>query len=349
MNSEILSRFVDSYGEAALFFGAWLIVGLVLDQLVASLIKNYAKRHRSKIGFAFAKSFHGLISWMAGLIGFWIAFFRTPLPARINRDLSVYLKLATVVILTLFFARITSHLVRVYANREDTNLPASSIFVNLARALVLIIGFGIALAVLGISLTPIITALGVGGLAVGLALQPTLDNLFSGIQIIASKQIMPNDYVRLETGEEGIVEDVTWRNTTIRRGSGEVVIAPNSVLGKSLVINFSRNNQSYKLVIPTTVAFGSDPAKVELIALNIANRLMHASPDAYKADEPYVRFVQTDATGITFNTVLPIMSYNNQWLIKSQFIKELQKALDAEGIEGPKPLQSTGGSSSNAS
>lgn len=337
MDSNTLTQLIDAYGKAALIFGGWLIVGLILDQFVASLIKNYAKKHSSNIGFAFAKSFHGLISWMAGLTGFWIAFFQTPLPAKINRDLSIYLKLATAIILTLFFARITSHLVAVYANREDTNLPASSIFVNLARATVLIIGFGIALAVLGISLTPIITALGVGGLAVGLALQPTLDNLFSGVQIIASKQIIPEDYVRLESGEEGVVEDVTWRNTTIRRASGEVVIVPNSVLGKSLVINFSRNNQSYKLVIPTTVAYGTDPEKVKFIALNIANRLMNASPDAYKSDEPYVRFVQTDPTGITFNTVLPIMSYNEQWVIKSQFIEAIQKAFEAEGIEGPRP------------
>ena len=135
---------------------------------------------------------------------------------------------------------------------------------------------------------------------------------------------------------QGVVEDVTWRNTTIRRASGEVVIVPNSVLGKSLVINFSRNNQAYKLVVPTTVAYGTDPAKVELIALNIANRLLQTSPDAYKGDEPTVRFVHTDPTGITFNTVLPILSYNDQWKIKSQFIEALQKAFEAEGIEGPR-------------
>ena len=336
MNSQTLSQFWSTYGNAIFIFAVWFIVGLVFDQLVAALIRNYAKRHSSKIGYAFAKSFHGLITWMAGLTGFWIAFFKTPLPAKINRDLSIYLKLASVIVLTLFFARIVSHLVRVYANREDTNLPASSIFVNLARVSVLVTGFGIALAVLGISLTPIITALGVGGLAVGLALQPTLDNLFSGIQILASRQIIPDDYVRLETGEEGVVEDVTWRNTTIRRASGEVVIVPNSVLGKSLVINFSRNNQAYRLVVPTTVAYGTDPAKVELIALHIANQLVQASPDAYKADEPYVRFISTDPTGITFNTVLPIMSYNDQWVIKSQFIEALQKAFEKEGIEGPR-------------
>lgn len=336
MHITSFSDFWTTYGNALIIFGSWLIVGLLFDQFIASLIRNYAKKHSSKVGYAFAKSFHGLISWMAGLAGFWIAFFKTPLPAKINRDLSVYLKLATVIILTLFFARIASHLVRVYSSREDTTLPASSIFVNLTRILVIIIGAGMALAILGISLTPIITALGVGGLAVGLALQPTLDNLFSGIQILASRQIIPEDYVRLETGEEGVVEDVTWRNTTIRRASGEVVIVPNSVLGKSLVINFSRNNQAYKLVVPTTVAFGTDPAKVELIALNIANRLLQTSPDAYKGDEPTVRFVQTDPTGITFNTVLPILSYNDQWKIKSQFIEALQKAFEAEGIEGPR-------------
>lgn len=338
MNTSLLTNLWQSYANAVLIFLVWLFAGLLFDQLIASLIRNYARKHSSKVGYAFAKAFHGLISWMAGLAGFWIAFFKTPLSSKINRDLSVYLKLATVVILTLFFARIASHLVRVYSNREDTTMPSSSIFPNLTRAIIVVIGFALSLSVLGISLAPILTALGVGGLAVGLALQPTLDNLFSGIQILASHQIIPQDFVRLETGEEGIVEDVTWRNTTIRRGTGEVVIVPNSVLGKSSVINFSRTNQSYKLVIPTTVAYGSDPAKVELIALNIANRLMDASPNAYKADEPTVRFVQTDPSGITFNTTLPIMSYNDQWIIKSQFIEALQKAFEKEGIQGPHPV-----------
>lgn len=324
---------MQTYGMAAIIFLIWLIAGIVLDQIVASIVRNYSKRHSSRIGYAFAKAFHGLISWMAGLIGFWIAFFKTPLPAQINRDLSIYLKLASVLILTIFLARIASALVSVWATRDDPSKRPSSIFPNITRASVYVIGIGVGLGILGVSLTPILTALGVGGLAIGLALQPTLDNLFSGIQIIASNQIRPGDFVQLESGSEGVVEDVQWRNTTIRRASGEVVIVPNSVLGKSAVVNYSRNNSSYKLVINTTVAAKADPLKVQEVALTVANEIMKSSPFTYKTHEPSVSFVKTNGTtGLSFNTVLPIMSYTDRFAVQSQFVEHLDAALKEAGI-----------------
>ena len=82
---------------------------------------------------------------------------------------------------------------RAYTEREGSRLPSTSIFVNIARATVWVIGGISVLAALGVSIAPLITALGVGGLAVGLALQPTLENVFSGIQVLASSQIEPGD------------------------------------------------------------------------------------------------------------------------------------------------------------
>jgi small-conductance mechanosensitive channel len=108
----------------------------------------------------------------------------------------------------------------------------------LTKLFVYLIGSLIILQTLNISITPILTALGVGGLAVALALQDTLSNLFSGLQIIASKQVRPGDYVKLESGEEGYVTDITWRNTAIRALPNNMVIVPNSKLASTLVTNY---------------------------------------------------------------------------------------------------------------
>ena len=71
-----------------------------------------------------------------------------------------------------------------------------------------------------VSITPILTALGVGGLAVALALQDTLSNLFGGFYVAVAGQVRLGDYIKLNTGEEGYVTDIGWRCTT-HSGAGE--------------------------------------------------------------------------------------------------------------------------------
>lgn len=336
-----LPTFWDSYGLALMIFGGWLLAGLVLDQIIETILRGTAVRRHSKVGEAFARSLRGLISWIGGLIGFWIAFYKTPFTASTNLEISRYLKVATVIIVTAFLARIAGRLISVYTEREDTRLPASSIFVNLVKAGIWVLGFAACLAAMGISVTPIITALGVGGLAVGLALQPTLDNLFSGIQVLLSRQIEPGDFVRLETGEEGAVEDVTWRNTTVRRQSGELVIVPNSVLGRSLVVNFSRSIKAYNAVVPTVVAYGTDTKLIEKIALEVASEVLAESVDAFKGENPIVRFTGIEPAGIAFKTVLPVLTYNHQWTVCSVFVERLQQRFAEAGIEGPAPVSAS--------
>ena len=125
---------------------------------------------------------------------------------------------------TVAAGRAAAGFVRLYADRRDNLLGSTSIFVNLARALVLVIGALVLLQSLGISITPILTALGVGGLAVALALQDTLSNLISGLHVAASQQIRPGDYIRLDSGDEGFVTDITWRNTTIRALPNNLIV-----------------------------------------------------------------------------------------------------------------------------
>ncbi|MFN2461113.1 MAG: mechanosensitive ion channel family protein, partial [Candidatus Velthaea sp.] len=76
-------------------------------------------------------------------------------------------------------------------------------------------------------------------LAVALALRDTLANLFAGIQLLASRQVTPGDFVRFEGGE-GYVADITWRNTSITDAAGGRVIVPNEKLAGSIVTNATR-------------------------------------------------------------------------------------------------------------
>ena len=333
-----LPEFWAQYGQGLLTLTLWIVGGVLVDRLVAYLLSQRATKKGTRISRAIGLSFRGLVTWIAAAIGFWIAFYQTPLPSQINQDLSMWLKLVSALIVTAFLGRLGGNLIMVYTERENTVIPSGSIFKNVTSIMVWIVGLAVMLNIMGVSLTPLLTALGVGGIAVGLALQPTLDNLFSGIQILASRQIEPGDFVRLEGGEEGTVEDVTWRNTTIRRAAGDLVIVPNSILGKSLIINFSRSNQAFRLVVTTTVRYGTDPALLERIALDVAHQVIAESPSAHKDTEPSVAFVDVGPSGITFNTVLPVVSYEERVDVRSLYVDALQRRLTEEGIEAPLPM-----------
>jgi small-conductance mechanosensitive channel len=117
-----------------------------------------------------------------------------------------------------------------------------------------------------------LTALGVGGLAVALALQDTLSNLFAGIHIISTRLVLPNDYIRLSTGEEGFCKDINWRNTIIRTMANNENIIPNSVLSSSILTNFSRPEQEINISIPVSVSYESDLSQVEEVCIAVAKK-----------------------------------------------------------------------------
>ena len=115
---------------------------------------------------------------------------------------------------------------------------------------------------LGISLAPALTALGVGSLAMALALQDTLSNFFAGLYLLLDKPIRPGDFVRLDAGQEGYVEEIGWRSTDLKR-SRETIIVPNATLSKAVITNFKTTNPRLLLSTPIDVELAADPAMVQ--------------------------------------------------------------------------------------
>ena len=113
-------------------------------------------------------------------------------------------------------ARLVSNFINQKVQKAAGTFASTSILVTMIELIVYITGALFLLQSFGVSITPLLTALGVGGLAVALALQDTLANLFSGINILLSKQIKMGDFVKLSSGEEGLVIDMNWRNTVIK-------------------------------------------------------------------------------------------------------------------------------------
>jgi small-conductance mechanosensitive channel len=202
---------------------------------------------------------------------------------------------------------------------------------------VFLVGALITLATIGVSVAPLLTALGVGGLAVGLALQDTLANLFAGFHLLVSRQVRPGDYVRLSTGEEGYVEDVTWRNTTIRRLPNDLVIVPNAQLASAVTINYTLPSSDQAILVDVSVAYEEDLDRVERVTLEVARDILNSVTGGVEGFSPLVRFRSFDDSGIGFTVVLRGKHVTDQHLLRHEFVKRLHQRYAQEGITIPYP------------
>jgi len=219
-------------------------------------------------------------------------------------------------------------------------IKSPTLVVNLAKMSVAILGLFIILQNLGIDITAAITALGIGGLAVALALQDTLGNLFAGVQIILSRQVRQRDYVRLSSGEEGWVTDVKGRNTTIQTfPDGNLVIVPNSMLASSIVKNFSMPRTALWVTVGVGVSYDSDLAHVEGIALDVAKQVLGEADGGVPGEDPIVRFHTFGDSSINFDVRMMVREFESQGPIQHEFIKRLHQRFGAEGIEIPFPIR----------
>ncbi|MFJ4713673.1 mechanosensitive ion channel family protein [Streptomyces sp. NPDC088785] len=322
--------------------GAALSGGLLAGLLLRMLLRWLGVRAgRTRWGGddVIVDALRTLVPWAAVAAGAAVAAEVLPLTARTGRTVNMVLTAFVIVAATLTAARVVTGLVRTVTQSRSAVAGSATIFVNITRVVVLAMGFLVVLQTLGISIAPLLTALGVGGLAVALALQDTLANLFAGVHILASKTVQPGDYIRLSSGEEGYVVDINWRNTVVRQLSNNLVIIPNTQLSGTNMTNFSRPEQEMTLTVLAGVGYDSDLEHVERVTVEVVAEVMKDVEGAVPEHEPLVRFHTFGDSRIGFNVILGVGEFSDQYRIKHEFIKRLHQRFRAEGIRIPSPVR----------
>jgi len=195
------------------------------------------------------------------------------------------------------------------------------------------------LRVVGIDISPLLAGGAIGGLAVALALQDTLSNLFAGFYLNIDKPISVGDFIKLESGEEGFVEEIGWRNTKVRLWANNVVVIPNSKLSQSVITNYFLPQQEMSVYVPCGVAYNSDLEHVERVTVEVAKEAMQQIEGSALDWEPVVRWKDFGDFAITFVTVLRVRDFAAQYKLRSEFIKALHQRFQQEGIEIPFPIR----------
>ena len=191
----------------------------------------------------------------------------------------------------------------------------------------------------GVEITPLVTTLGIGGIAVGLALQDTLSNFFAGLYIISEKPVNIGDYIEIEPSVSGYIEDIGWRTTKIQTLSNNIILFPNSKLAQSIIVNVSFPNKEMGITIPFTVSFESNLDKVERVSLETARFVQKHAKGAVQDFEPSIRFTSFGDSSIHLTVGLRIEKFEHKGLIVSILISELKKRFEREGIQFGTPTR----------
>jgi small-conductance mechanosensitive channel len=187
-----------------------------------------------------------------------------------------------------------------------------------------------------VSVTPILTALGVGGLAVALALQDTLSNLFAGFYLTLAGQVRLGDYIKLNTGEEGYVSDISWRSTAIRGLGNNLIIVPNSKLGQAIVTNYYLPERRISLSIRVDVGYESDPDHVERVLLEEAQHAIPEVSGLLAEPAPIVRLMPGfGESALGFTLICQVAEFVDQFPVQHELRKRILKRFRKEGIEMP--------------
>ena len=240
--------------------------------------------------------------------------------------------------LILFFDRFIIGTVNYYSKESAVIFNSQSIIKGVIRATILSVGILVLLGTLGISITPIIASLGITSLAVALALQPTLENFFSGVQLVIDKPIRVGDFIELESKEQGFVEHIGWRSTWVKMLPNNMIIIPNSQLSKSRIINYFYPEKELSVPVDVNVHYDSDLEFVEQVTLEVAREILISHEWGVDDYNTFVVFHTFDSSSINFTVMLRAKEYFNRFWVKSAFIKALHKRYKKEGIVIPFPI-----------
>jgi small-conductance mechanosensitive channel len=319
------------------------ITGLAVGRMVASRVPRWLAGRQLELARSTAAVIRQRAPWWSLLVGLWLAAGYWPLPPDWHLLVDRVIFVAAAISVTLAAAAIAIRAVDTYGELIAPALPVSSLTRNLTWTIVAVLGLLVILNGLGLSITPMLTALGIGGLAVALALQEPLANFFAGLFITLAGQIRLGDYVKLDSGQEGYVVDFSWRSTRLRMLANNLVVVPNARLAQAVVVNYHLPSQDLAVLVEVGVDYSSDLEHVERVVRDVGREVMAQIAGGVATFEPFIRYHTFGDSSVNFTVILRAREFVDQYLIKHEFIKRLHARFNREGITIPFPIRTVVG------
>lgn len=345
MHPSYLSRFgvgdpawLDPTLAASIFVIA-LIVSFLLGKLLFPLIIRFTQWTPTDLDTRMVQAVRLPITFGVGVLGAYLAF-TVPVDLSggqqeavntIAGALGVLLGVFGVasLVTTSFDWYVQNVAPRTRTTFDDQLFP---LFRRIAIGLVYGLGALLFLDQLHINISPLIAGLGLGGLAVALALQPTLANLFAGTYVMTEGVFTPGDYIELENGIAGYVLDVGWRSVRIRTWGNNLVVIPNSKFAETIITNYQRPVPAMNVILNCGVSYDSDLYHVERVSREVMEAVLDSHPDGVKEYGSYFGYESFGDSNVDFWLFLQAKDRLGGFRLKTALMEHLHQRFKEEGI-----------------
>ena len=326
--------------SVAIFLGAYL-AAKVVSYAFARVLVRVTARTPSTVDDRIVAALGRPITYALVLAGAWAALHHLPgrLPTAAFVDGALFV--IGVLLAMLALMRAWDILIGWYmtesrhAARDGLAREFGPLFGRLGMIFIVVLATIALLTHFGVNVASLVVSLGVGSLAIGLAAQDTLSNMFAGFTLMADRPFRVGDRIRLATGETGDVQEVGMRATLIMTLDETLLVVPNSLLVKERVVNVSRPSRSVTTRLEVAVAYGTDLAVVRQVLTEAARITEHADP----ARAPEVLVTRFADFAVNLLLVFWVRDYAKQGLAVSQVYEEIERRFRERGIEIPFPVR----------
>ncbi len=323
------------------FYFIWVTVLFLMKRVFFAHVHRFAMNTKTKLDDVFIKAADLPLTLIIFVSGAFVLdnIFQFKMDTEILQLIDIVFKATAIIALIIFVDKLFKGFLEHYADSNELLKHSGGVIHVAIRVVVMGLGLLIVLDSCGVAITPILASLGVGSLAVALALQPTLENFFSGVQIMADRPIKVGQFIKLESGEEGYVEKIGWRSTWVRMLPNNVVVVPNKILVSSTIRNYYYPETEMSVYVQVGVHYDSDLEHVEKVAIGVATEVLTELEGGVSDFAPFIRYHTFNDSSIDFTVILRGKEFMDKYLIKHEFIKRLHKKFKEEGITIPYPIR----------
>ena len=311
----------------------WLALGIGVRAVIDWYLTRWRGDTHARIDVAILRVARAYVVLWCLLAGAAIAITFLPLSV----DLLLWLQRAITAIgygsVTLFSIAVAVWLIHSLAERFVGFRSIAGMTERMTQIIAAAVGMMLALNALTVPITPLLTTLGVAGLATALALQDTLSNFFAGFYLLADRPIQPGDFVRLDTGDEGYVLAVGWRSTRLRTLPNNIVVLPNQRLSHAIITNYSLPDSRVAVVVRVGVTYDSDPDHVERVLEEVGVGAVGQIAGLLADPAPVARFSPGFGEySLDFSLACQVAKYTDQFFVQHELRKRIFHRFRDEGI-----------------
>jgi len=338
---------IELFAPAAIIIVIGIVLGFIFKRFVHSRLKKAAARSSWAGDDAVLEAVepHIVIWFFLGALSIATSSIESLdlqssyLTNIVNEHVPKFLIIVLIGSITLALGNLAVSLFDLWARGQEKGFPSTTMFTNFVRIAIYVIGVLIILDALNISIAPMITALGVGGLAVSLALKDTLSDVFAGLHILLSKKVQVGDFIQIDSGDMGYVQNISWRNTTVMERTNNIIHIPNNRLSAAIIKNYDSGDPSFSVKIPLSVSYDSDLEHVSKVVMEVAKEIYESMDEVNKESNPSFKFKLFGSSSIDLAVYFRGNKYGDQNPIIHEFIKKIHKRFDKEGINIPFPTR----------